>query len=381
MPVVLTRATQQAAGYRPVGGIERCAYCRFYGSANNCGRILGPVSPAGWCRFFSRMIWLRMDGGDTDMGILGPPGVTMDLSFMSSGTLPPSVTFIRASTASYFNATGTMQTAAANTPRWDYNPSTLALNGLLIEEPRTNALLNSATLGTQSVAVTAQAYTLSFYGAGTITKSGTATGALVGTGAFPQRVSQTFTPTAGTLTLTVTGTVQNAQLEAGAFPTSYIPTTSAAVTRSADVATIASIPGRNAAAETFAAEFLLVTSQRSGCSILGDAATPNYQMIYLGAGLNVGCWDGGAVTTANNLTLGAVAKAAANWVSPNPGSICLNAGTVASSATMTHGYGAVTTVKLMGDGSGTTDTANGYIRRFRYWPRVLTNTEMQQVTT
>ena len=162
---------------------------------------------------------------------------------MTPGTLPSGVVFTRASTATYFDATGTLQTATSNTPRWDYNPTTLALNGLLIEEARTNLLLNSATLGTQSVTVTATPYLLSFYGTGTITKSGTASGALVGTGAFPARVSQTFTPTAGTLTLTVTGTVQNAQLEAGAFVTSYIPTTAAAATRAVDLRTCQSAPG------------------------------------------------------------------------------------------------------------------------------------------
>jgi hypothetical protein len=111
--------------------------------------------------------------------------------------------------------------------------------GLLIEEARTNLLLNSETLSTQNITTTAQAYTLSFYGTGTVTLSGTSTaGPLVGTGVFPNRVSLTFTPTAGTLTLTVTGTVSNAQLEAGGFATSYIPTTNASATRSADVATM-----------------------------------------------------------------------------------------------------------------------------------------------
>ena len=142
-----------------------------------------------------------------------PPGVTLDLNFMQPGTLDPRITFTRASTAAYIDASGFIQTAATNAPRWDYDPVTHALRGLLIEEARTNVLLNSATLGTQSVTVPASVQALSFYGTGTIALSGAFTGSLVGTGPYPSRASLIFTPTAGVLTLTVTGSVLNAQLE------------------------------------------------------------------------------------------------------------------------------------------------------------------------
>src|SRR4029077_2884955 len=47
-----------------------------------------------------------------------PAGPTISLDFMIPGTLPVGTTFTRNSVATYFDATGTMQTATANIPRW-----------------------------------------------------------------------------------------------------------------------------------------------------------------------------------------------------------------------------------------------------------------------
>lgn len=78
-----------------------------------------------------------------------------------------------------------------------------------------NLLLNTETLATQSRTVTAVGHTLSFTGTGSITLSGASTaGPLVGTG-VNDRVSLTFTPTAGSLTLTVSGSVTKGQLNLG----------------------------------------------------------------------------------------------------------------------------------------------------------------------
>jgi hypothetical protein len=168
-----------------------------------------------------------------------PPdtSVGLDLDF-TLGTLDPKVTFTRTTTATYVNSAGLIAAAAIDAPRFDYNPVTLAPKGLLVEEQRTNLLLNSlisgANLATQSVTVTAAAHVLSFYGTGTVTLSGASAGSLVGSGAYPTRSTLTFTPAAGSLTLTVTGTVQFAQLEVGDRVTSFIPTAAAAVTRAVD---------------------------------------------------------------------------------------------------------------------------------------------------
>jgi len=100
----------------------------------------------------------------------------------------------------------------------------------IIERCITNLLLNSATLSTQSVTLIAQPYTISFFGTGTVTLGGTGSGTLTGTGAS-DRVSLTFTPTAGSVSFTVSGSVTSAQLQTGDISTNYIATAGAAVTQ------------------------------------------------------------------------------------------------------------------------------------------------------
>jgi hypothetical protein len=66
----------------------------------------------------------------------GPPSLTLD--FMTPGSLDPLIQFTRASNATYFDSAGVLQTATTNTPRWNYDPVTHALKGLLLEDERTN---------------------------------------------------------------------------------------------------------------------------------------------------------------------------------------------------------------------------------------------------
>ena len=318
---------------------------------------------------------------------------SLDLRFADNKSLVDAVTgaqlvtFTRASSGTFVGSNGLIQTAATNEPRFDHNPTTGESLGLLVEEARTNVLLNSATLSTQSVTVAAAANTLSFYGTGTVTLTGVSTaGPLVGTGAN-NRVSLTFTPTVGVLILTVSGSVTNAQLEAGAFATSYIPTTTATVTRAADVA---SITGSN---------FSSWYRQDEGTFLgAGKSNDPSNNVPFLmtvddGTLANeiaMARRVGSLLATGSMFTLG-VSQAdmfSSAWNTGAEGALALGLSlnncaisfngqspVVDTSATLP----AVTTFRL-GRRSNTFNTWNGTIRRLTFWPARLGNEVLQRIT-
>jgi hypothetical protein len=234
-------------------------------------------------------------------------------------------TFTRASVGTYFDSTGTLQTAAPGQPRFDHDPITHAPKGILIEESRSNKLLNSSdfnasgwsktditvnsstghiynlqkiTEGSAGTALLRQnvfgAFTAgsTTYGsffvsrgntdwivvkinetgageianfwfnigtgiAGSITKTGgsneTAKIIPISSGVYRIIVSFLPNPTSTNRGILISSATSNgslsrvpgaeyyvsyAQLEQGSFPTSYIPTTTAAVTRQADILTM-----------------------------------------------------------------------------------------------------------------------------------------------
>jgi hypothetical protein len=305
------------------------------------------------------------------------PSLSLDFT---SGVLDSRVNFTRASTATYFNSAGVLTSAAINEARFDYNPSTLAALGLLIEDSRTNLVLNSAALVTQSVTVTGVAHTLSFYGTGTVVISGTGTGTLVGSGAFPTRSTLTFTPTVGVVILTVTGTVTQAQLEIGAFATSYIPTTAAAATRAADVAKVTTLtPWFNATEGTMLFEgqygpvgaymFSLFGSSTSN-RIYENSST--FNRIDGGTRL-AGVFSNAQVATAlpNTNFKSALAYKTAD------SALSVNGGNAVATAPASTGLPTVLRFDIGNNSALAGNFLNGYVRKISYYPLRLTNAEVQ----
>ena len=143
--------------------------------------------------------------------------------------------FARTSTATRINSSGLVSNVATGVPRISYDSN--GDNGhILLEPTTTNLYLNTDTLSTQNISTSASDYSVSFYGTGTITFSGSYSGSLVGTG-LNDRVSLTFTATSGTLTSTVSGSVTNAQIENLGYSTSYMPSLSTQGVRATETAT------------------------------------------------------------------------------------------------------------------------------------------------
>lgn len=312
------------------------------------------------------------------------PSPAFHKDFAGTRTLGADVTFTRASNATYTNSAGVITAATTDEARFDFDPVTRICRGLLIEEARTNLLLNStidgANLVTQNITTTAAARTLSFYGSGTVTLSGTHSATVVGTGAYPTRTTYTYTPTAGTLTLTVSGTVQFANDELGAFATSFIPTDGTAKTRAADVC---SVTGANFSAWFSATEGTFVVKgtpmSLAGSPVFYEASdgTANERMrvstfsdgnanaFYVDGGVNQAVVSGGAGTFVTNTT-----STVATAYKVNDFATSAKGGTVSTDTS-----GTLPTVNRLGVGNDWSQTAflNGRIARITYYNKRLSD--------
>ena len=356
--------------------------------------------------------------------------------------------------------------AAVYGPRFDYDPVTLAARGLLIEEQRTNLLLQSEDISTtwtntrttetvnatvspsgestadklvedssasndhvinQTVSVTSSTtYTTSVFlkagertwafinmvdvgvssyrswfnlstgQTGTNDSGNSSTITSVGNGWYRCTVTRATTSSQtsvrievglstgdGVINYTGNGTsgiyVWGAQLEAGAFSTSYLPTLASSVTRSADVASVNTLsPWFNATEGTLFAESVSYNNLARSASIsnsgssdtigLGASSTNNGRLYIYTSGVEQA-----------NLSAafsGSTLKEAAAYKT-NDAQYCAN-GTLSSQDTSVS----LPTLNKMDIGYFTIGGVyhNGWIRRIAYYPRRLTNAELQALT-
>ena len=268
-----------------------------------------------------------------------------------------------------------------NVPRLNYDGG---CPSILVEPQRTNRLLNSDVVVTQSITTAGLQMAVSFYGTGTITFSGTFVGSLVGTG-VNNRVSIVFTPTTGTLVLTVTGSVTKGQVETGAYATSYIPTLGTSVTRNADIISRSNIFTNNlitSAGGTWFIELnnnLLLTRDAIGNGIwVGDNNTSST----IGNSLNIRhnglttrliinkCING--TLTPLYTTLTNTIKIAIDW-NGTTADVFVNSVKVVTGT-------AFTTTNMEFLNSSAVDVQK-YIKSMMLFPRPLTDTEMSNLTT
>ena len=317
------------------------------------------------------------------------PRLALDFT---TALLDSRVTFTRTgNTATVTNSSGVIVGINADLPRFDYNPTTLVCKGLLIEEARTNLLLNSlidgTNLTTQIVTTTAVSTTLSFYGTGQIVLSGTSSATVTGTGAYPSRKTHTFTPTAGALTLTVTGTVQYAQLEVGGFATSFIPTAASQVTRTADLATMTG---------TNFSDWYNATEGAFNVQIINMDSTTADSTIF--------CTDDGATNQQNQnsfrvITTGTSYLNTIRTANVQVSSLSTGTVTVGSLANIAGAYKLDSFAAALNGGTTQTDTGGGvppsqtrlrfglrgtgtpvmsmHLQKLNYWPQRLTNNEVR----
>jgi hypothetical protein len=375
----------------------------------------------------------------------GLPAMAMDFT---SGTLDPRITFTRASTATRVNASGLIESVAINAPRFDYDPVSRAPKGLLIEEQRTNLLtysedfsnaawavnwgggrsistnVSTAPDGTlsvdsftaisgasgvgQAVAVTAGVtYSFSVWikTAGANLLARTVSDGGIGTDPKGIAVANTnglLVRSTLTWTESVTGTryvgvscspsgsaeIWGAQLEAGAFATSYIPTTSAEVTRSADNA---SMIGYNFANWYNASEGTVLIKSSSSAAASGYSGVVWFNDQTSNRGLSItktltayNVYQRGTDNILKTITFNGYENNAEVSLATSYTSSALNAAANGSLATevavsqlyvpdrLTIGY------QLAAGGAG---YLNGHIKRIMYYNTRLTDAQLQALTS
>ena len=179
--------------------------------------------------------------------------------------------------------------------------------------------------------------------------------------------------------------IWGAQLEAGAFPTSYIPTISAATTRSADSAVVTPIASfYNQSEGTLFAESAVSSSNFVG----RDVATFNSDIANNWIGLrwatNTQAQFAVVADNVAHVSIGAGGYTTAGAVYKRAGVYKVDdfAHVIDGTVVGTDTTGTLPVVsRLVFAASGNQVTLNGHIRKIAYWPKRLSNTLLQQLTT
>jgi hypothetical protein len=176
--------------------------------------------------------------------------------------------------------------------------------------------------------------------------------------------------------------VNHEQLEAGSFATSYIPTTTAQVTRTADSEVMSVSPWFNASAGTFVVEgdYALISSGNPGLLQVDDGTTNERYMLRIGAGVAQFFVLSGGSTQANitaSVTAGTPFKQAGAYAA-NDFAASVDGGTVGTDVSGSLPV-APTTLRI-GQAAIGSAFANGHIRRIRYYPTRLPNAQLQVLT-
>jgi hypothetical protein len=226
-------------------------------------------------------------------------------------TTPRPVDQVITTAAAYYGPRFTNTYGVANSPL-----------GLLIEEARTNLYLNSTVPATQTITVASgSAYTISFYGTGTLTLSGACTQVMTGSAG----VRTTYTCTTATTSLVATDAALTStaypQVELGAFATSTILTVASSVTRAAD------------AVQAKDGLLACLTGSKGSAIVKTTAAQASHTATLLSANAVVMLGETSANATTTALTASLTSSSTATWTGavdtglawgPSTGTIGLN---------------------------------------------------------
>ena len=166
------------------------------------------------------------------------------------------------------------------------------------------------------------------------------------------------------------------QIEAGAFPTSYIPTVASQVTRAADVASVNTLsPWYNASEGTLFVDWSSVAPKATGVEISDGTTTNRFILALNKPNESVIVVNGNIPTTALGTATTAAKVAIALRV--NDVAVSIN-GAPALVDTLT----AIPAVNVLNIGrrANGAEAANGHIKQLKYFPRRLSNSELQGIT-